>query len=111
MDALIFFLLLYIAVALAGVLGIFLLFFSKRIPTQKVAFYFIMLVVCFVIFLNTHRFSLHYFGHIVFTGFVIVLSLISFILERISKFPNRFIIAKYLVSLSVIVGIASLFLL
>lgn len=111
MDVLIFFLLLYIMTALAGVLGIFLLFFSKRIQTQKIAYYFIVIIGFLVIFFNMDRFPYHYVAHVFFTGLVILLSLISLIIERSSRCMRRFTVAKYLASLSVIVGIVSLFLL
>ena len=111
MDALLSFLLLFVILAMLSVLGVFFLFFARQQQIQKVAFYIMIGVGGLVTFLNVERLSYGYFSLYPVPWLIGTLTVLSFFIEIIGKFHHKFILAKSLVSLSVIVGVASLFLL
>ena len=111
MDALLSFLLLFIILAMISVLGTFLLFFARQAKVQKFAFYLMIGVGFLVTFLNIERLSHEYFTLYPVPWIIGTLTVLSFTIEIMGKFHYKFTLAKSLVSLSVIVGVASLFLL
>ena len=111
MDALLSFLLLFIILAMISVLGTFLLFFARQVKVQKFAFYLMIGVGFLVTFLNVKRLSYQYFNLYPLPWLIGTLTVLSFVIEIVGNFHFKFTLAKSLVSLSVIVGVASLFLL
>ena len=111
MNALLSFLLLFIILAMISVLGTFLLFFARQVKVQKFAFYLMIGVGFLVTFLNIKRLSYQYFNLYPLPWLIGTLTVLSFVIEIVGNFHFKFTLAKSLVSLSVIVGVASLFLL
>ena len=111
MDTLLSFLLLFTILVMLSVLTMFLLFFARQEQIQKLAFYIMIGVGFLVTFLNIERLSYNHITLYPLPWLIGSLTVLSFSIEIIGDFHHKFVIAKGLVSLSVIVGIVSLFLL